>query len=87
MGFRKYLISGSDTGPRGAERCSCDQQLQGLPAGLSSGFPDPSSPRALLFLLVVARMQDGVFSLRLLAEKANIQKYFDNDVLHFPEAV
>ena len=32
-------------------------------------------------------MQDGVFSQRLLAEKANIQKYFDNDILRFPEAV
>lgn len=79
-------LSGEHTGPRGAEQCSCERQLQGF-LQASLGLPDPSSPRRLLFLLVAARMQDGVFSQRLLAEKANIQKYFDNDILHFPEAM
>lgn len=59
----------------------------GIPPGLSPEPPAPSSSRCLLFLLVSARMEDRVFSQHLLAEKANIQKYFDNDILQFPEAV
>lgn len=57
------------------------------PPGLSPKLPDPSSSQCLLFLLVSTRMEDRVFSQYLLAEKANIQKYFDNDILQFPKAV
>lgn len=32
-------------------------------------------------------MEGRVFSQHLPAEKANIQKYFDNDILQFPKAV
>ena len=49
--------------------------------------PDPSIYQCLLFLLVSTRMGDRVFPQHLLAEKANIQKYFDNDILQFPKAV
>lgn len=61
--------------------------VPGFPPGLSPELPDPSSSQCLLFLLVSTRMEDSMFSQHLLAEKANIRKYFDNDILQFPEAV
>lgn len=60
---------------------------RGLPPGLTPEFSDPSSSRCSLFLLVSTHAGDRVFSKHLPAEKANIQKYFDNDILQFPEAV
>lgn len=69
-----------------AECRSCNRQHH-VSSGPLFQVPDPSSSWCLLFLLVSTRMEDSVFSQHLLAEKANIQKYFDNDILQFPEAV
>lgn len=76
-------------GGREAQSAECHSWnwQQQVSLGFSPKLPDPSSSRGLLFLLVSTRMEDGVFSQQLLAEKANIQKYFDNDILQFPEAV
>lgn len=75
----------ADTRPRG----------QSVPAAAgSSRSPWASLPRSQTLLAGGAcyfvgptRTEDRVFSRHLLAEKTNIQKYFDNDVLQFPEAV
>ena len=80
------LLCGRGTGPEWQRDAAVSGSTRVSSRPLSQG-PGSFQLTAALVLFVCTRMQDGVFSQHLLAEKANIQKYFDNDILQFPEAV